>query len=150
MEELKGIIGELSELRYQMQTDKPMDPITCGPDVQQWNAVFEVYRKELGTEPSWFSVSWLFSECFMYRKIADIIQRRLISGLLLSAKDSFCFFCFSSSLLKDLDPFAIQKEESYRAVLPHTISLAHFLVTLTHKPHKDTRMEFEHLLLVSV
>jgi hypothetical protein len=79
VEELKSIIGQVSELHYQMQTDKPMQPITCGPDVQQWNEVFEVYRKELGgAEPTWFSVSWLFAECFMYRKIADIIQSRHI------------------------------------------------------------------------
>lgn len=79
MEELKTIIGHVSELRYQMQTDKPMLPITCGPDVQQWSAVFAVYRKELqGAEPSWFSVSWLFSECYMYRKIADFILRRYV------------------------------------------------------------------------
>ena len=73
VEELKMIIGKVSELRYQMQTDKTMEPIMCGPDIQQWNTVFSVYRNELGAEPSWFSVSWLFSECFMYRKIADII-----------------------------------------------------------------------------
>ena len=73
---MKATIGKVSELRYQMQTDKPMAAITCGPDVEQWSAVFAVYRKELGAEPSWFSVSWLFSECFMYRKIADIIQGR--------------------------------------------------------------------------
>lgn len=56
-----------------------MVPITCGPDVQQWNAVFAVYRNELqGAEPSWFTVSWLFAECFMYRKIADFIKRRYV------------------------------------------------------------------------
>lgn len=79
VEELKSIIGKVSELRYQMQTDKAMKPISCGPDVQQWNSVFTVYRKELGgAEPTWFSVSWLFAECFMYRKIADIIQSRYV------------------------------------------------------------------------
>lgn len=55
-----------------------------------------------------------------------------------------------SSLLKDLDPFAIQKQDSYRVVLPQITSLVHFLLKLTHKPQRDTRMEFEHLLLVSV
>ena len=59
-----------------MQTDKAMEPITHGHDIEQWNHVFSVYRKELGAEPTWFSVSWLFSECFMYRKIADIILNR--------------------------------------------------------------------------
>lgn len=57
---------------------------------------------------------------------------------------------FFSSILKGVDPFASQKENSYRAVLPQVTSLAHFLVELLHKPHKDTRLEFEHLLLVSV
>lgn len=57
---------------------------------------------------------------------------------------------FFSSLLKSVDPFASQKEESYKAVLPQITSLAHFLFELIHKPHRDTRMEFEHLLLVSV
>ena len=80
VEELKAIIGKVSELRYQMQTDKPMEPISCGPDVTQWNSVFAVYRKELGgAEPTWFSVSWLFAECFMYRKIADVIQSRFVA-----------------------------------------------------------------------
>lgn len=76
MEELKTTIGKISELRYQMQTDKPMEPISLGPDVVLWNTVFDVYRRELGSEPTWFSVSWLFAECFMYRKIADILNKR--------------------------------------------------------------------------
>ena len=77
MEELKSVIGRLSELRYQMQTDKPMEPITSGLDVEVWNAVFTVYQQELqGTEPTWFTVSWLFAECYMYRKISDFFQSR--------------------------------------------------------------------------
>lgn len=56
---------------------------------------------------------------------------------------------FFSSILKSLDPFASKKEDSYRAVLPQVTSLAHFLLELINKPHKDTRLEFEHLLLVS-
>lgn len=79
VEELKSVIGQVSKLRYEMQTDKPMVAIRTGPDVQQWNAVFQVYKKELeGADPTWFSVSWLFAECYMYRKIADVIQSRLV------------------------------------------------------------------------
>lgn len=55
-----------------------------------------------------------------------------------------------SSILKSVDPFVSQKEESYRAVLAQVTSLAHFLLELLRKPHKETRLEFEHLLLVSV
>ena len=80
MEDLKSVIGQISKMRYEMLTDKPMVPISNGPDVDQWNTVFQVYEKELeGAEPSWFSVSWLFAECYMYRKIADVIKSRLNS-----------------------------------------------------------------------
>ena len=38
--------------------------------------VIEVYSKKNGKPPSWFSASWLFVECFMYRKIFDVLQMR--------------------------------------------------------------------------
>lgn len=129
VEELKVVIGRISELRYQMQTDKPMTPIISGKDVDAWIAVFTVYQQELqGTEPTWFTVSWLFAECYMYRKIFDIIQ--------------------SSTLLKDIDPFSNQKEESFKAMLPQITSMAKFLCELIHKSNRDMRMEFEHLVLL--
>ena len=147
VEELKTIIGKVSELRYQMQTDKAMEPIARGPDVQQWNSVFEVYRKELsGKEPTWFSVSWLFAECFMYRKIAEIIQTR--QALDYSQRILFIKDTLFSSILKDLDPFSSQKQDSFKAFLPQLCSLAHFLLNLLQRSHKDTHMEFQHLLLV--
>ena len=130
-----------------MQTDKAMEPISCGPDVTQWNSVFEVYRKELGgAEPTWFSVSWLFAECFMYRKIADIIQSRLV----LVQHNSNSLAVSNSSLLKDVDPFASQKQDSFRAILPQLKTLASFVLELLNKQNQDTRMEFQHLLLVSI
>ena len=49
-----------------------------------------------------------------------------------------------------MDPFASQKQESFKAVLPQLKSLARFVLELLNKPHKDTQMEFQHLLLVSV
>lgn len=49
-----------------------------------------------------------------------------------------------------MDPFASQKQESFGAVLPQLKSLARFVLELLQKPHKDTNMEFQHLLLVSM
>ena len=74
---MKSVISHLSELRYQMQTNKPMTPLQSGLDVQEWSTVFDVYRKALeGTEPQWFKVSWLFAECYMYRRIQEMLQTR--------------------------------------------------------------------------
>ena len=71
---VKAAVSRLSELRYLLQTDKPMEAIASGDDVELWRPVFEVYRSELGREPHWFGVSWLFLECYMYRKVMEIIR----------------------------------------------------------------------------
>ena len=74
---MKAVISQLSELRYQLQTDKPMDPIKHGSDVKEWASVFNDYCREFnGENPRWFAVSWLFAECFMYRKIMEISRER--------------------------------------------------------------------------
>ena len=77
-EDVKEVLAQLSKLRYELQTDKPMEPITTGEDVGEWDMVFDRYRQKLkGEDTTWFSVSWLFAECFMYRKIVEILQGRL-------------------------------------------------------------------------
>ena len=76
-EDVKSVLSVLSELRYNLMTDKVMEGIEVGRDVDEWRGVFTRYRENLkGNEPQWFKVSWLFAECFMYRKIAEIFQKR--------------------------------------------------------------------------
>ncbi len=58
-----------------MQTDKVMTPITSnGDDLKEWSQVFSVYQSKLGCNPKWQQVSWLFFECYTYRKIMEIIK----------------------------------------------------------------------------
>lgn len=71
---MKSVLSQLSELRYRMQTDKEMVPITSGRDTQLWERAFEAYRDKLGEAPHWFSTSWMFFECYMYRKVIEILQ----------------------------------------------------------------------------
>lgn len=74
---MKAVISQLSELRYQLETDKTMEPITHGDDVKEWTSVFNIYREKFkGESPKWFAVSWLFAECFMYRKIVEVVRQR--------------------------------------------------------------------------
>ena len=76
-EDVQGVLAQLSKLRYELQTDKPMEPIENGPDRKVWLMVFERYREKFkGENPKWFSVSWLFAECYMYRKIVEILRSR--------------------------------------------------------------------------
>lgn len=73
---MKTIIGKLSMLRSEMQTNKPLQyPLTSQlEDYQTWNKI--LLSKENGS-PRWFSSSWLLVECYMYRVINAAFEERL-------------------------------------------------------------------------
>lgn len=66
-EEGKKIVEELARLKYEVQHDRALTPIRDDglPDV-------EGYNKELEQRgnPSWLNVSWLYSECYLFRYIS--------------------------------------------------------------------------------
>jgi len=74
---VKVVISRLSELRHHLLTNKPMEPVVHGDDIELWETVFNKYREKFsGENPKWFSVSWLFAECYMYRKMMEVIRQR--------------------------------------------------------------------------
>jgi hypothetical protein len=131
-EDLKSLIGQLSELRYQMQRDRPIANLQWGSDRKYWEQVVEVYTNKNGKPPSWFSASWLFVECFMYRKISDVVRT------------SACF--------KDFDPFKTQKMDSYFQYQKPSASLAKLVNFITSKDigEDDIQHKFLHMLLISL
>lgn len=78
------IVGGLSKLRSEMQTNKLLTPILDeGADVQVWNAYLERARKELTEEDDvqhsevrWYTVAWLYFECYAYRRVIDSVRAR--------------------------------------------------------------------------
>uniref|UniRef100_A0A8C6RQJ9 Sugar phosphate phosphatase n=1 Tax=Nannospalax galili TaxID=1026970 RepID=A0A8C6RQJ9_NANGA len=73
----KKAISLLSKLRNELQTDKPIILLVdkC-VDTDIWNQYLE-YQQSLLSEsdgkPRWFFSSWLFVECYMYRRIHEAI-----------------------------------------------------------------------------
>lgn len=89
-EETKKIIEELAKLKYELQTNKPMTPFTSDlPETSIWND----FLKELGSEPCWFDVCWLYAECYLYRRMREIF--------------------YLSTYFKNLDPFEGIKEQAF-------------------------------------
>ncbi|XP_029453157.1 protein-glutamate O-methyltransferase isoform X2 [Rhinatrema bivittatum] len=70
----KKAIAAFSKLRNELQTDKAVllltDPL---PDTELWNQYLEYQQTLLSAEeqPSWFTSSWLYVECYMYRRIHE-------------------------------------------------------------------------------
>ena len=74
-EEVKEVIGRLSKLRYEVQTDKAVLPLQSqAADVDVWNAELAVQtQSSQGRAPTWYSATWLYLECYMYRAINDYV-----------------------------------------------------------------------------
>lgn len=86
-EELKFCIGNISKLKYELQTDKTMSEIPGDEsDQYEWNRLL----KEITPNNSYFSAVWLYAECYVYRRLKSIFAE--------------------TQSLKDFDYFEISKK----------------------------------------
>lgn len=109
--EVKAAIGELSKLRYLMMTNKPLEYLEYedAPDFKHWVEAIKEEKKTLGDNNlTWFNGRWLFVECYLYRKIADI-------------------FLVNCKKFHSYDPFETQKKNSLINNIPSAEVLACFL-----------------------
>ncbi|KIW75686.1 hypothetical protein Z517_10428 [Fonsecaea pedrosoi CBS 271.37] len=99
----KFIISTLGSLKYELQHNRTLSPIPDDgfPDV-------EGYNQELAARgpPTWHNVEWLFSECYLYRRMATLFS---------TAKSKFW---------RDYDPFQRQKMETFKSSRPAVLELA--------------------------
>lgn len=113
-EEGKKIVEELAKLKYELQHDRALTPIRDDgyADVALYNQELE----KLGN-PTWFNVPWLFSECYLYRRI----------------NTSFSL----STHWKSYDIFARQKISTFRSSRPAVLELAARYKDLVTQMEKD-------------
>ncbi|XP_076873853.1 damage-control phosphatase ARMT1 [Brachyhypopomus gauderio] len=72
----KRAISFLSKLRNELQTDKPVLPLTDGAeDVDHWNQYMQRQQGLMEDQQpvSWFKSPWLYMECYMYRRIQEAL-----------------------------------------------------------------------------
>lgn len=76
IDDLKEIIGNISKLKYELQTDKPFKPLE-GDDTDQraWNNFIESLDDD---KRSYFSSVWLHAECYLYRRLKAIFEERYV------------------------------------------------------------------------
>lgn len=121
-DEAKQVLHELSRMRYQLMTNKPLEPmqVESSPDYHQWTeALKEEEHRVSPRELTWFTGSWLFVECYGYRKIVDILMQ--------------------SSKFSSYDPFFEQKSNTLINNMQSINKLAPFLDDM----NTDLRAWFE-------
>lgn len=102
-EDLKAVIAEFSKLKYEIQTDKPIQPLVgSSPDIKFYNDYLDQQTEERGVI-TYFSAIWLHTECYMYRKMREVFE--------------------NLRYLNTFDPFRCKKEESFvtaQELMTHT------------------------------
>ncbi|KAF4981876.1 hypothetical protein FZEAL_2396 [Fusarium zealandicum] len=99
----KKIIEQLGALKYEIEHDRKLTPI---PD-DGFTDEIKAYNKEveaLGPDAHWYDVPWLFSECYMYRRMSTFFQ--------------------NSKHWKSYDMYARQKMDTFRSSRPAVLELA--------------------------
>lgn len=68
----------MAKTKNELQTNKRLLLLDDGwSDVVAWNEALQVEQSSYGnSECKWFSVSWLFSECYFYRRMFEAVQTR--------------------------------------------------------------------------
>ncbi|KAF1957540.1 DUF89-domain-containing protein [Byssothecium circinans] len=97
----KAIVAELAKLKYELQHDRGLTPIEDDgePDVADYNKELEALGK-----PTWHKVPWLYSECYLYRRVSSIFKR--------------------TQHWKSYDIFARQKMATFKSSRPAVVELA--------------------------
>lgn len=114
-EEAKSILGSFSKLRYEMMTDKPLAYLTDNSsDVTIWNKCFDSWTEKLSACPTYYSVSWLYAECYMYRRIHESFVK--------------------SKYFTSFDPFYEQKRNALKQSMSATITLGEYVTQLKTSP----------------
>lgn len=94
-EEIKLCIGEISKLKYELQTNKEMTELPGNEsDQYEWNKMLQ----EIVPNNAFFSAVWLYAECYVYRRLRSIFEE--------------------SRSLKDFDYFEHSKQHELEKSLP--------------------------------
>jgi hypothetical protein len=72
LKEGQRIIEAIAKIKYEETHDRPLEPLEDdgGADIEDYND-----ELALLDAPSWFNVPWLYSECYLYRKIRILFTR---------------------------------------------------------------------------
>ncbi|XP_072397023.1 damage-control phosphatase ARMT1-like [Diabrotica undecimpunctata] len=130
VDELKTIIGEISEFKYEVQTNKPLKLlIGNAPDVNIYN---EYIKKQSVAEghTTHFHTIWLLTECYMYRRIKQIFETK--------------------PHLKDYDYFEHQKQDAYTGAIQLIENMSEYVIHVLNNQNPADQNEFINMLKLNL
>ncbi|KAI8379884.1 hypothetical protein EDC96DRAFT_570704 [Choanephora cucurbitarum] len=126
VEESENIISALEEIKQEIAKDTPLRLIKDKRhDAEKWNEDLTKYFPEA----TWFSGTWLFNECYLYRRIAEIFN--------------------NSKHWVDYDCFERQKNDTFKGSYNAVFDLARKMPELI-KPMPEEKQEIIYDELIQI
>ncbi|XP_046400156.1 damage-control phosphatase ARMT1-like isoform X2 [Ischnura elegans] len=112
-EELKEIIGMLSKLKTDVQTNKALVPLSdSAKDAVRWNQFMAEQKEKRGDRDlTWFDCPFMFADCYFYRRIAEFFE--------------------ASKTLSTYDPYLKQKDDALKGSMESIKSLSKYCNKIT-------------------
>ncbi|KAF7725609.1 hypothetical protein EC973_009487 [Apophysomyces ossiformis] len=122
----RGIIDSIHLLKAEIAGDKTLRLLRDNvADTQTWNELIQSHF----SEATWFNGTWLFNECYMYRRLKE---------------------CFNNTIhWRDFDPFANQKKATFRGSHVSVFELARKMPFMT-EPMSEEKLEIVYNELIQV
>ncbi|KAI5477683.1 duf89 domain protein [Pseudohyphozyma bogoriensis] len=124
LKESKEIINSIAGLIYEMRHDRALSPLVesgCPEDTDVYNSELAELKEE--GRDKWFTTSWLYGECYMYRRLRSYFA--------------------NSTHWKTFDIFATQKIGAFRSSARGVHALARSVEELTAKGKITDPVELE-------
>lgn len=138
-EDLKSIIGKISKLKNELVTNKTLVKLNSkGDDITSWNDYLDLNLNSETEQHCWYYSPWLLVECYMYRRLWEVVENRCVSTYclkylflttILIKKNYETMYKIFSEFLQDLDPFACKKEEAFYMALNEIKTVAKSCLT---------------------
>ncbi|RZF38494.1 hypothetical protein LSTR_LSTR006089 [Laodelphax striatellus] len=132
-EEVKNVIGYVSQLKNELMTDKPLTELSSlGSDHELWNRILSDKTKEHSRPPTWFQTEWLYAECYLYRRLHEAFLQ--------------------TEAIKHLDPFHWQKTKALENSLVQAEILAQHVnkIVSNNADSSETEQLFYEFLKISL
>ncbi|KAI4469536.1 hypothetical protein MML48_1g21564 [Holotrichia oblita] len=129
-EDLKTVMIEISKLKIEILTNKPMRKLVGeSPDIALYNKALNLQSVKV-SYPTFFNANWLFAECYMYRRITECLEQ--------------------TKTLKNMDPFQFQKEDAFFRALQMMAPAGTFLQDKLEGEAEDMESTFIKLLKINL
>lgn len=129
-EEFKMFITQLVRLRSDMQSNKPLRKLVGeAPDIEIYNKALDLQSVKI-SQPTYFNATWLFVECYTYRRIMEAIEQ--------------------TKLLTNIDPFQLQKEDMFYRTVIIMAPMANLLQDIVNSPDEEKEQNFLSLLKLNL